>query len=983
MHIGTLTASLGVDTHGLNKAGAAMNQFRQKAELNLSSVAKTLDKTGRNIYYFGTAAGRFLTLPLVLAGGAAIKMGKDFESSMQKIVGLVGVSQTQVDAWSKSLLAFGPEVGKGPKELADALYFVTSSGFKGAEALNIVEQSAKAAASGLGDTKDIADLATSAMNAYKNSGLTASRVMDVLTAAVREGKGEASDFAKQMGDVIPIASKMGVSFDQVAAAMASVTLTGMNVAEAATGIKRILVTLLNTTPKVEKALHSMGTSGAEMRDIFAGQGMLAGLQKVNILVNKFGEDMIGKVFPNVRALIPVLSLTGDRLNENVKLFDVVNKSVGSSAKAFEAVTKTIDFKYNKAVATAQKMMIEFSAALKGPIIGFMEGFTQKVQALTKWFTNLTKAQQETVLKFGVFLAAIGPLAVGIGLLSRALAGLTLALNFMKMSFVALISPMGLVLTAASLLVIGLFKLSGTFSDLSGEYITHAESLRRMESAHSAFLGNLNNEEGSLYSLFGALKRTNENTEVRKNLIDTINTKYGEYLPNLLTEKTTLAEIEKIEKDTVKAMSSKLALQTQTERINAILQQQMEDEQSMLSALSKIETGVQAPLTSWIVALNDYEKHWKEVITTSNDGFKDAVNGFKHVKQETVSASDELMALAKVTGLPWQKIADSFDELIEKRNMDGKAIEGILALYEKYITKVKEVNTTASEITVKSNPYKKMYDDAREALDMYSKEMEKLTAPVVQAPEFAEPIDYRKHFMRIADVGGPLENLNNQLARIALHNALVTDSFNASEMSMKTLDEQIQYTSQMYDLLFSIYPKGNALVDIYIEKLKELKTQQESVNRTTEIGNTVAREFAQALDGNIESLQDLGNALRRATINAISAYIADAVVYNAKQAVKTSKNPYIAIIKAAAIAAATRATMESIVPKFAEGGKVPAGYPNDTYPALLTSGEIVTPPGKLENLQKQGGMKDGEVVFRIEGYDLVGILKKYSNKLNTV
>lgn len=33
-------------------------------------------------------------------------------------------------------------------------------------------------------------------------------------------------------------------------------------------------------------------------------------------------------------------------------------------------------------------------------------------------------------------------------------------------------------------------------------------------------------------------------------------------------------------------------------------------------------------------------------------------------------------------------------------------------------------------------------------------------------------------------------------------------------------------------------------------------------------------------------------------------------------------------------------------RLAEGGVVPSGYPNDTYPALLTSGETVTPAGKL-------------------------------------
>lgn len=44
--------------------------------------------------------------------------------------------------------------------------------------------------------------------------------------------------------------------------------------------------------------------------------------------------------------------------------------------------------------------------------------------------------------------------------------------------------------------------------------------------------------------------------------------------------------------------------------------------------------------------------------------------------------------------------------------------------------------------------------------------------------------------------------------------------------------------------------------------------------------------------------------------------------------------------------ATAAPATAAPGKYADGGVVPAGYPNDTYPALLTSGETVTPAGKL-------------------------------------
>ena len=60
-------------------------------------------------------------------------------------------------------------------------------------------------------------------------------------------------------------------------------------------------------------------------------------------------------------------------------------------------------------------------------------------------------------------------------------------------------------------------------------------------------------------------------------------------------------------------------------------------------------------------------------------------------------------------------------------------------------------------------------------------------------------------------------------------------------------------------------------------------------------------------------------------------------------------------------------------KMAEGGVVPPGYPNDTFPAMLTSGERVIPAG-LSNLSSQNGM-EGRVVFEIHQDTLRGILNK--------
>jgi TP901 family phage tail tape measure protein len=65
-------------------------------------------------------------------------------------------------------------------------------------------------------------------------------------------------------------------------------------------------------------------------------------------------------------------------------------------------------------------------------------------------------------------------------------------------------------------------------------------------------------------------------------------------------------------------------------------------------------------------------------------------------------------------------------------------------------------------------------------------------------------------------------------------------------------------------------------------------------------------------------------------------------------------------------------------KMATGGIVPAGFPNDTYPALLTSGEMVVPkPHPLPNVT--GGAVEVFGEFRVRGSDLVTAISNTNNR----
>jgi hypothetical protein len=69
-------------------------------------------------------------------------------------------------------------------------------------------------------------------------------------------------------------------------------------------------------------------------------------------------------------------------------------------------------------------------------------------------------------------------------------------------------------------------------------------------------------------------------------------------------------------------------------------------------------------------------------------------------------------------------------------------------------------------------------------------------------------------------------------------------------------------------------------------------------------------------------------------------------------------------------------------KLEDGGIIPPGFPNDTFNARLSSNEAVIPLDRLNEYDFGSNKLEGEIVVRIKGDELVGILKKQGKKFST-
>ena len=415
----------------------------------LSSASSKLSAFGSKMQSVGKSMTMKLTLPLVAAGAAATKMAFDFDKSMTSIQALVGVSSKKVAEMGEAAKKMAVDTGKSSKEAAEALFFITSAGLRGSEAMDVLEMSLKAAAVGLGETKTIADLSTSAMNAYGSGTLSASGATDILTAAVREGKLEASALAGAMGGVIPLASNMGVSFDQVGAAMAAMSKTGTDAATGATQLTAILASLKKPSAEAEKAFSSMGMTTESVQKSLSEQGLLSTLEMLQNGLKQTGQDTTA-IFPNIRALKGVLDLTGAGLEDNRKVFDALTKSMGATNTAFEKTSKAASFKMTQGLNSMKESLMGVGQVILVAIAPAVQKLGEFFTNLSNKFKELSPRTQKIIIAFAGIVAALGPVIAIIGTL------LTMA-PAIGAAFTLMMGPVGLIIAGLTAISVVIYK----------------------------------------------------------------------------------------------------------------------------------------------------------------------------------------------------------------------------------------------------------------------------------------------------------------------------------------------------------------------------------------------------------------------------------------------------------------------------------------------------------------------------------------------
>ena len=393
-----------------------------------------------------TARGPLLAVTGAITGigFVGVKMAADFETAFAEVKTLLpDLDQGGMKQLRQGILDFSKEMGIATSDAVPALYQAISAGVPPSNVLEFMRTSAKASIGGVTDLQTAVDGITSVVNSYGEGVIDAQKAADLMFTGVKLGKTDFEQMSRSLFNVVPTAASLGVGFEEITAALATMTAQGVPTAQATTSLRQAFVEASDTGSKMDQAIK--GIAGGSFADLIAQGGSATGIFET--LRQAMPEQAFRDMFSSVEAANAVLQLTGPNAAAVKDALSEMDASAGSVDTAFGVMSDTASFKFKEAMAGLRVELIALGDVLM-PIVG---GMVKVVGGLIQRFSALPAPVKGAVIVIGGMVgvvAALGlilpPLITGIGLLKGAFFAVKGALIAARLASIAFMTtPLGL------------------------------------------------------------------------------------------------------------------------------------------------------------------------------------------------------------------------------------------------------------------------------------------------------------------------------------------------------------------------------------------------------------------------------------------------------------------------------------------------------------------------------------------------------------
>lgn len=415
-------------TSNLDRASSAFNTFINSAKSKLETIGDNFEKVGSSM-------NKKLTVPIMAGLGASVKTFTTFDDSMRKVAATSGIA---ADSSSKAYMQMrkqaqdlGATTRYSASEVAEGMNYMAMAGWSAEDTMKgipAVLDLAAASGENLGVTSDIV---TDAMTAFGMQANQAGEFADILAAASSNANTNVSMLGDTFKYVAPVAGSLGFNAKDTAIAIGLMANSGIKGSQAGTALREGLVNLVNPSEAAQKAMDTLGISVTDsegnmksfrtiMGDLREKMGGLSETQKASAAATIFGKE----------AMSGWLAI----INSSDKDFNKLTNAIDNSNGATKRMVGTMEGGIGGAFRNLKSAIEGLGIAIGERLAPYIEKAAKYITDLAQKFKALSPAQQDTIIKIALVVAAIGPLLIAIGKVFKAIKNVITVVQFLANPF---------------------------------------------------------------------------------------------------------------------------------------------------------------------------------------------------------------------------------------------------------------------------------------------------------------------------------------------------------------------------------------------------------------------------------------------------------------------------------------------------------------------------------------------------------------------
>lgn len=402
-----------------NKEQLIANSHFTKTANNLDAMSDKFGKVGLGMSSFGRSMSMYVTTPIVGAMGYASKLGVEFDDGMRKVQATSGATGKDLDALKAKAREMGATTKFSATDSAEAMNYMAMAGWKTQDMISGLPGIMNLAAASGEELGTVSDIVTDGLTAFGLQAKDSGHFADVLASA----SANANTNVQMMGDgfkyAAPVAGALGYTIEDTSIAIGLMSNAGIKGEKAGTALRTMFTNLAKPTKAMKDKMDELGISITDsngkmkpMRDVMGDlREKFSGLtkdQQAAAAATIFGKE-------SMSGALAVVNASEKDYN---KLSKAIDGSEGSAKKMSNTMEKGLGGSLRELRSAAEELGLSVFETIQPALSGMVGGLKASVDYLNK----LPSGAKVAVAGLLGVTAAIGPLALGIGLLLRAVGG---------------------------------------------------------------------------------------------------------------------------------------------------------------------------------------------------------------------------------------------------------------------------------------------------------------------------------------------------------------------------------------------------------------------------------------------------------------------------------------------------------------------------------------------------------------------------------